>query len=48
LEATPSANAVAEEMTEAYKNVSDVVAATEAAGLATRVARLQPSLVLKG
>jgi tRNA-splicing ligase RtcB len=48
LVASPSAKAVAEEMPEAYKNVVDVVAATEAAGLATRVARLQPSLVLKG
>lgn len=39
---------VAEEMPDAYKNVDDVVEAVEEAGLANRVARLTPSLVLKG
>lgn len=39
---------VSEEMPDAYKNVDDVVAAVEEAGLANRVARLSPSLVLKG
>lgn len=39
---------IAEEMPDAYKNVDDVVAAVEEAGLAKRVARLTPGLVLKG
>lgn len=39
---------VAEEMPDAYKNVDTVVDAVEEAGLAKKVARLKPSLVLKG
>lgn len=39
---------VAEEMPDAYKNVDEVVLAVEEAGLANRVARLKPHLVLKG
>lgn len=39
---------VAEEMPDAYKNVDLVVEATEEAGLAKRVARLRPFLVVKG
>ncbi len=39
---------IAEEMPDAYKNVDLVVEATEKAGLANRVARLKPRLVLKG
>lgn len=43
-----SGRTVAEEMPDAYKNVDDVVEAVEQAGLANRVARLIPYLVLKG
>lgn len=39
---------IAEEMPDAYKDVDAVVEAVEEAGLANRVARLRPSLVLKG
>lgn len=39
---------VTEEMPDAYKNVDEVVEAVEEAGLANRVARLKPSLVIKG
>jgi tRNA-splicing ligase RtcB len=39
---------VAEEMPDAYKDVDSVVEAVEEAGLANRVARLRPALVLKG
>ena len=39
---------VAEEMPEAYKDVADVVDVVERAGLATKVARLQPIGVVKG
>lgn len=39
---------IAEEMPDAYKDVDVVVAAVEEAGLANRVARLRPALVLKG
>jgi tRNA-splicing ligase RtcB len=39
---------VAEEMPEAYKDVADVVAVVEGAGLARRVARLRPLGVIKG
>lgn len=39
---------VAEEMPDAYKDVDSVVEAVEEAGLANRVARLKPSMVLKG
>ena len=43
-----SKRTIAEEMPDAYKDVDAVVAATEEAGLANRVARLKPTLVLKG
>ncbi len=39
---------VAEEMPEAYKDVAEVVASVEGAGLARRVARLVPLAVVKG
>ena len=39
---------VAEEMPEAYKDVADVVAVMEAAGVSKRVARLKPFAVIKG
>ncbi|MCB1181425.1 MAG: RtcB family protein [Chlamydiia bacterium] len=39
---------IAEEMPDAYKNVEEVVEAVEKAKLANRVARLRPSLVIKG
>lgn len=39
---------IAEEMPDAYKDVDEVVQAVEEASLATKVARLRPSLVLKG
>ena len=43
-----SKKTVAEEMPDAYKNVDAVVQATQDAGLAQKVARLRPSLVMKG
>lgn len=43
-----SKRTLAEEMPDAYKDVDIVCQATEAAGLAGRVARLKPSLVIKG
>lgn len=39
---------ISEEMPDAYKNVDDVVQACQDAGLAKMVARLRPSLVVKG
>jgi tRNA-splicing ligase RtcB len=45
---SPSLRGVAEEAPEAYKDVDDVVRATEEAGLARRVARLRPMAVVKG
>jgi tRNA-splicing ligase RtcB len=45
---SPSFRGVAEEAPGAYKNVSDVVVATERAGLASRVARLRPVICIKG
>lgn len=43
-----SQRTIAEEMPDAYKNVDEVVEAVEKAGLANRVARLKPHLVVKG
>ena len=43
-----SGRTVAEEMPDAYKDVDDVVEAVQLAGLANMVARLKPSLVIKG
>jgi tRNA-splicing ligase RtcB (3'-phosphate/5'-hydroxy nucleic acid ligase) len=45
---SPSMRGVAEEAPEAYKNVSAVVEAAEAAGLARRVARTEPLICVKG
>jgi tRNA-splicing ligase RtcB len=39
---------VAEEAPDAYKNVDEVVESTHAAGLARRVARLEPMICVKG
>ena len=43
-----SVNAIVEEMPEAYKDVADVVDVVARAGLARRVARLEPMIVVKG
>ena len=43
-----SKRTIAEEMPDEYKDVDAVVEAVEEAGLALRVARLKPSLVIKG
>lgn len=43
-----SKKTISEEMPDAYKDVDVVCEATEEAGLAKRVARLKPSLVIKG
>jgi tRNA-splicing ligase RtcB (3'-phosphate/5'-hydroxy nucleic acid ligase) len=45
---SPSRRGVAEEAPGAYKDVTAVVAATHRAGLATRVARLEPMICIKG
>lgn len=45
---SPSARGVAEEAPGAYKDVDAVVLATERAGLARRVARLEPLVCIKG
>lgn len=43
-----SKRTIAEEMPDAYKDVDQVVEATVSAGLAQKVARLKPTLVIKG
>jgi tRNA-splicing ligase RtcB (3'-phosphate/5'-hydroxy nucleic acid ligase) len=43
-----SSRTIAEEMPDAYKNVDMVVEAVQEAGLANRVARLKPHMVIKG
>ncbi len=45
---SPSARGVAEEAPGAYKDVAAVIEATDAAGLASKVARLEPLIVVKG
>jgi tRNA-splicing ligase RtcB len=45
---SPSSRGVAEEAPGAYKDVAEVVAAAEKAGLARRVARLVPLICIKG
>ena len=45
---SPSARGVAEEAPGAYKDVGAVVDAAEAAGLARKVARLEPLVCIKG
>jgi tRNA-splicing ligase RtcB len=45
---SPSSRGVAEEAPGAYKDVAEVVLASENAGLARRVARLQPLICIKG
>jgi tRNA-splicing ligase RtcB len=45
---SPSLRGVAEEAPGAYKDVTEVVDATERAGLARKVARLVPIVTVKG
>jgi tRNA-splicing ligase RtcB len=45
---SPSLRGVAEEAPGAYKDVSEVVDAADKAGLASKVARLEPMVVIKG
>jgi tRNA-splicing ligase RtcB len=45
---SPSMRGVAEEAPQAYKDVSAVVDAADAAGLARKVARLEPLICIKG
>ena len=45
---SPSLRGVAEEAPGAYKDVGRVVDATDAAGLARKVARLEPLVCIKG
>lgn len=45
---TPSPGALAEEASIAYKDVADVVAVCEQAGIARKIARLRPRVVVKG
>jgi tRNA-splicing ligase RtcB len=45
---SPSDRGVAEEAPGAYKDVAEVVLASERAGLARRVARLRPVICIKG
>ena len=45
---SPSMRGIAEEAPEAYKDVSAVVDAADAAGLARKVARLEPLVCIKG
>jgi tRNA-splicing ligase RtcB (3'-phosphate/5'-hydroxy nucleic acid ligase) len=45
---SPSQRGVAEEAPGAYKDVGAVVEATDAAGLARKVARLAPMICIKG
>jgi tRNA-splicing ligase RtcB len=45
---SPSMRGVAEEAPEAYKDVTAVVDAADAAGLARKVARLEPLVCIKG
>lgn len=43
-----SKKTIVEEMPDAYKDVDQVVAAVQEAGLANMVAKLKPSMVIKG
>ncbi len=45
---SPSYRGIAEEAPGAYKDVSEVVEATERAGLARKVASLKPVICIKG
>ena len=45
---SPSLRGVAEEAPGAYKDVTEVVDASDQAGLAKKVARLEPMIVVKG
>ena len=45
---SPSMRGVAEEAPQAYKDVSEVVDCADAAGLARKVARLEPLVCVKG
>ena len=43
-----SIETLAEEAPDAYKNVDEVIAKTQAAGLAKPIARVKPMIVVKG
>jgi tRNA-splicing ligase RtcB (3'-phosphate/5'-hydroxy nucleic acid ligase) len=45
---SPSMRGIAEEAPQAYKDVTAVVDAADAAGLARKVARLEPLICIKG
>jgi tRNA-splicing ligase RtcB len=45
---SPSMRGIAEEAPDAYKDVSAVVDAADAAGLARKVARVEPLICVKG
>lgn len=45
---SPSMRGIAEEAPEAYKDVTAVVDAADAAGLARKVARVEPLICIKG
>jgi tRNA-splicing ligase RtcB len=45
---SPSSRGIAEEAPGAYKDVSEVVDASDAAGLARKVARVEPLVCIKG
>jgi tRNA-splicing ligase RtcB len=45
---SPSMRGIAEEAPDAYKDVAAVVDAADAAGLARKVARLEPLICIKG
>jgi tRNA-splicing ligase RtcB len=45
---SPSTRGIAEEAPDAYKDIGAVVLASERAGLARRVARMQPLICIKG
>jgi len=45
---SPSSRGIAEEAPGAYKDVAEVVDATDAAGLARKVAKVEPLICIKG
>ena len=48
LQRAPSPSGLAEEASVAYKDVADVVDVCERAGIARKVVRLRPRVVIKG
>ena len=46
--AGPEGSTLAEEMPDAYKNVSEVVEVVHGAGISEKVAKLKPLVVIKG